>query len=177
MSQRSEDKENLGPRRIITDDVDMSDHGDSGWNDEDEVEVYVSEIEVQSINIKARRDCEASERGDLATDAAFGEWTSAQMLLHAAELRYHALDIREDGLKKNANACECESEKWEAEGRRRKDLEIIGERQAWDGGCTLEVEPLTLEIDGVRRPWDWGIEREAVQKVEIPTLAKASFGH
>jgi hypothetical protein len=136
--------------------------------------------EAYHANRNHQDDIEFSFPTSLSTDPDFGEWTSAQMLLHAAELRFEALGPRRDGeaattkkeasvLKMKALAIEADAKEWEVEGERRKVLEYQeGKRVPWG---TVVSEPI-LMIDRVMRPWYWGLKG-----YESIGLEKGEFGH
>lgn len=156
------------PRQV--DDVDALMNGLADNNDRNGGEETELEITKTTSYVGLTHNLDPTEDNDLAIAPSFLEWTSAQMLLHAAELRYHAWDIRNDGQRGRATACERDATEWEAEGLRRKGLEDAGERTPWEWGCVHR---------GVERPWDWrlgsAIEQDA--RPEVGFLAKNEYDH
>jgi len=167
------------------------DDGDWLWDENEETATEV--IDVDSIdmdhssstfnekhaNRNHQDDIEFTFPTSLSTDPDFAEWTSAQMLLHAAELRFEALDPRKDadaattkkeksGLEMKAKAIEADAREWQVEGERRKVLEGEGKRVLWG---RVVFEPM-LMIEVGMRPWYLGLKG-----YESIGLEKGEFGH
>ena len=167
------------------------DDGDWLWDENEETATEV--IDVHNIdmyhssstfsenraNHNHQYDIEFTFPTSLSTDPDFAEWTSAQMLLHAAELRFEALGPRKDadaattkkeksGLEMKAKAIEADAREWRVEGERRKVLEEEGKRVLWG---PVVFEPM-LMIEGLMIPWYWGLNG-----YESIGLEKGEFGY
>lgn len=165
--------------------MNRDDNEDGDWELEEETDTEAMKVVESSSPIDSIIDFDKAGDEDvftsLANDPVFEEWMSAQMLLHAAELRYHVWDAREDAavaengvvrrgrviptdkeeavrLKKEARAVEVEAKEFEDEGQRRKAIEEQGLREPWadmrEDTTETEYVPM-LMLDGVMRPWDW----------------------
>jgi hypothetical protein len=149
--------------------------------DVDDIDMYhsYSTFNENHANRNHHHDIEFTFPTSLSADPDFAEWTSAQMLLHAAELRFEALGPRKDadaattkkemsGLEMKAKAIEADAREWQVEGERRKVLEGERKRVLWG---PVVFEPM-LMIEVVMRPWYLGLKG-----YESTGLEKGEFGH
>jgi len=115
-------------------DIIMIDSGDKSDSDEyDEDPEYKLTKYDKNKGFPRRSNLGRSADNDLATAPSFAEWTSVQMFLHAAELRWMVIEnLRDYGV--GSSAVEKEAEEWEVEGMRRKKQEEAGEREGWNWG-------------------------------------------